>query len=128
MTDPDFSEELRTFIRDCIPDVDAAELLLYLVQTPQRTTPLSELTAHVRSAEVMESTVRKYLASFEHCGLVEQSETGYAFAPKSAHAQAMVHALAKLYNERPVTLVRTIYSLRNERIRAFADAFKLKRP
>ena len=35
--------------------------------------------------------------------------------------------LALAYKERPVTLIRMIYALRDSRIQTFADAFKLRR-
>jgi hypothetical protein len=35
--------------------------------------------------------------------------------------------LALAYKERPVTLFRVIYALRDLKIQSFADAFKLKR-
>ena len=35
--------------------------------------------------------------------------------------------LAQAYEQRPVTLVRLIYALRDKKIRSFADAFKLRK-
>lgn len=42
-------------------------------------------------------------------------------------AEALQHigTLEKVYRERPVTLFRVIYGLRDAKIRSFADAFKL---
>ena len=37
-----------------------------------------------------------------------------------------MRTLARAYKERPVTLIRMIYALRDQRIRSFADAFRLK--
>jgi hypothetical protein len=31
----------------------------------------------------------------------------------------------RVYNARPVTMVRVIYALRDEKIRSFADAFRI---
>ena len=47
--------------------------------------------------------------------------------PERAPADAAGHVatLAKAYEERPVTLFRIIYALRDANIRSFADAFKL---
>ena len=41
---------------------------------------------------------------------------------------AHVAMLAKAYEERPVTLFRIIYALRDANIRSFADAFKVRKP
>ena len=40
---------------------------------------------------------------------------------------AHVTTLAQAYGERPVTLIRVIYALRDGKIRSFADAFRLRR-
>ena len=40
---------------------------------------------------------------------------------------ANVGTLAQAYRERPVTLIRVIYALRDSRIQSFADAFRLRR-
>jgi len=37
-----------------------------------------------------------------------------------------VRTLARAYQERPVTLIRVIYALRDTKIQSFADAFKLR--
>ena len=39
-----------------------------------------------------------------------------------------VRTLAQAYEQRPVTLIRLIYALRDGKIRSFADAFKLRKP
>lgn len=41
---------------------------------------------------------------------------------------AHVAMLVKAYEERPVTLFRIIYALRDANIRSFADAFKVRKP
>jgi hypothetical protein len=127
MTSPEHNDALRNFIRDCVPNVDAAELLLLLARSSERDFGLTELAQRLRPAEVPEPTLKKYLSDFIDCGLVAQSDAGYRFSGASPELSGVVDALARLYNERPVTLVRMIYSLREERLRAFADAFKLKR-
>jgi hypothetical protein len=39
----------------------------------------------------------------------------------------VVTQLAKVYNERPVTLIRMIYALKDTKIQSFADAFKIRK-
>jgi hypothetical protein len=41
--------------------------------------------------------------------------------------RAHVETLAQAYEQRPVTLFRLIYALRDRKIRSFADAFKLRK-
>ena len=55
---------------------------------------------------------------------VEQS---YQYRPANETLQTHVKMLAKAYEERPVTLIRIIYALRDSKIRSFADAFRVRK-
>lgn len=127
MTSPDLPDNLRAFIHDCIPHVDAAEVLLLFAKEPARAFVLPELIERLRPAVVSEATVRRYLTRFEAVGLVAHEDGGYRFTPSTPEYEAAVRALEKLYNEMPVTLVRMIYAPKDDPIRAFADAFKIKK-
>ena len=48
------------------------------------------------------------------------------FAPRSAEDRSAVEALATLYHQRPVTLVKLVYSMPSRSIATFADAFRLR--
>jgi hypothetical protein len=129
MTDPDFPEELRSFIQDTIPSVDAAELLLVLAQHPESEYQVVDLINTLRPTTVSEPVVRRYLSHFQSVGVVAMREnSAYRYAPASPDLDGLVRALTKVYNERPVTLVRMIYAPRDDKIRSFADAFRLKKP
>ena len=125
MEDPDFPDALRAFIRDHIPDVDAAELLLKLAREPGREHAVSTLLQELQPTAISEATARRHLSSFQERGLVESAGELYQYSPASAEVDACVQALMRVYNKRPVTLVRVIYALRDEKIRSFADAFRI---
>jgi hypothetical protein len=128
MTDPDFPQELRTFIQESIPNIDAAELLLLLARHPGREWQVAELVQALRPTVMSEAAARKQLGLFESRGLISRAQTDTCrYSPASAELGGLVRALTKAFNERPVTLVRLIYSLKDEKIRSFADAFKLKK-
>jgi hypothetical protein len=128
MTDPDFPEALRTFIREYIPDVDAAELLLLLARANGRRLELAAVVDELRPTVINAAAARKQLEAFTERGLLaRRGEDTYEYQPASADLDALVRALTRVYNERPVTLVRTIYALRDEKIRSFADAFRIKK-
>lgn len=124
----ELTEELDNFIRACVPNLDAAELLLVLARRPVRSFALAELIRKMGSTEISETVARRYLDQFSACGVVTQTDKRYRFAPADAKARRVGDALEKLYNEKPVTLVRMIYNAKDARIRAFADAFQLKGP
>jgi hypothetical protein len=126
--DPDFPEALRAFIREHIPDVDAAELLLQLAREPERQYDVPTLLDSLRPSAISDGTARRYLTAFEERGLVASPAPGcYRYSPASEDVSEAVRALMRVYNARPVTMVRMIYALRDEKIRSFADAFRLKK-
>lgn len=128
MTDPDFPDDLRALIQDTIPTLDAAELLLLLAQNRDRPYSVRAIIEAMRPTAVSESTARRYLQQFESRGLIAPAENeSYQYAAVTPELEAAVRALTRVYNERPVTLVRMIYSLKDEKIRSFADAFRLKK-
>ena len=124
----DFPEALRAFIQDNVPNIDAAELVLLLARNAQRSWHVDELVAALHPTQVTPSALRKYLARFESLGLVEQTaDNRLRYREPAGELGEAVEALAKAYNERPVTLVRAIYALRDARLRSLADAFRLKK-
>jgi hypothetical protein len=128
MSDPDFPEALRAFIRDNIPDVDAAELLLLLARNRERRFDLHGLLAELASTAVTEPVARKHLTLLQERGLVVSTRAStYQYSPSTPQLDSAVRALTRVYNERPVTMVRMIYTLRDEKIRSFADAFRFKK-
>ena len=61
-------------------------------------------------------------------GLLAAGPDGrFQYRPLDDTRSAHVRVLAQAYKERPVTLFRVIYALRDLKIQSFADAFKLRR-
>ena len=128
MTDPDFPEALRAFIRDYIPNVDAAELLFLFARAHAKPLDLAAALDGLRPAVISPAAARRHLEAFAGRGLLARlGDDTYEYQPASADLDKLVRALTRVYNERPVTLVRTIYALRDETIRSFADAFRIKK-
>lgn len=126
MIDADFPDELCRFIYDTIPTIETAELLLCLARQPDRQWLPEELVREIRPTVITDAAARKYLATFSARGLVvEKQDNRFQYSPASAGLEGAVRALAKAYNERPVTLIRWIYSLKDKKIQSFADAFKI---
>lgn len=128
MTDADFPDEFCRFIQDTIPSIESAELLLCLARHPEREWSPAELAREIRPTVITDAAARKCLATFAARGLVvEKRDSRVQYSPASARLEGAVRALAKAYNERPVTLIRWIYSLKDQKIQSFADAFKIKK-
>ena len=125
MQDVEFSDEFCRFVQAAIPAVDAAELLLVFHARPGiwlgRQEALSKLGPGVSPADV-----DKNLGVFVAQGLLETAEGKYRYRAESP-AAPHVETLSQAYMQRPVTLIRVIYALRDSRIQTFADAFKLRK-
>ena len=113
MEDVDFSDEFCRFLQANVPTVEAAELLLLLYRSPE---PV-----------MSEPTSAKFLQMFQSTGLAAAEGHAVRYRPATAQLDAHVRTLAQAYEERPVTLIRIIYALRDGKIRSFADAFKLRK-
>jgi hypothetical protein len=128
MTDPDFSDDLRSFIQETIPTLDAAELLLLLALNPDSQYRVGAAVEAMRPTVIAELAAWRYLQQFQARGLVAARENdAFQYAPATPELDLAVRALTRVYNERPVTLVRVIYAPKDEKIRSFADAFRLKK-
>ena len=125
MMDVDFPEELCLFIKDTIPTLEAAELLVLLAGDPARHWKIEDIIHELRPTEIAESEIRRCIALFLARGLVAENQDGrFHYRPASPGLDATVGALAKAFNQRPVTLIRMIYS---RKIQSFADAFRIKK-
>ena len=123
------SEEIREIIRAGVPDLDALELLIFLACHPDETWTPDRLVGTMRP--IPHNALSQYFALFREQRLVDvdaEVDGGVVFLPATPALASAVAALCKAYNERPVTLIRTVYSIADARkIQAFADAFRLKK-
>ena len=125
-SDPDFTDELCAFLQRCVANVDAAELLLLLAKNPDRSWAVNELQAQLAPSTISDADVQRSLDALQQCDVVERdADKRVRYRPSVAY-DAQVAALSRLYLERPVTLFRVIYALRDSKLRTFADAFKLR--
>ena len=75
-----------------------------------------------------EADAARYLEHFHSSGLAALGpDRRLQYRPTDETLAAHVRMLAQAYKERPVTLFRVIYALRDHKIQSFADAFKLRR-
>jgi hypothetical protein len=127
--DADFSDEFCQFLQVAVPAVETAELLLVLRRDSARAWSVSEaVTALGAGASLPEEVASRYLEELQARGLVTiDPAKRVQYRPASDTLDAHAATLEKVYRERPVTLIRVIYGLRDSKIRSFADAFKLRR-
>jgi hypothetical protein len=123
--DNELPADLTRFIRSTIPSYDAAVLLLLISRDAEALWSADEIAQKTGLAREI---VARYVDHFARAGLlVQTADGGCRFSCSSPELQEAVLALQKAYDQRPVTLVRVIYSSADDKIRSFADSFKLKR-
>lgn len=123
--DADFTDDFCRFLQTAVPAVEAAELLLATRRDPARWWTLGELIGS--GIAVREEDAARHVDGLQASGLVGlDAERRLQYRAPEALA-AHVATLEKVYRERPVTLIRVIYGLRDSKIRSFADAFKLRK-
>ena len=129
MEDSAFSEDFCRFIHTAIPSVAAAELLLLIFNHPDRWWTVPELHGELPSdVNITEAETVACLEALRARGLVDlDNEKRVRYRATSDNLDVHVRTLAQAYNERPVTLIRMIYALRDSKIQSFADAFKFRK-
>ena len=115
MDDAAFSDEFCRFLRALVPNVSAAELLLEL---------RAQGEAGVAPRSVADRLTLDGLAGQGVAALLPDGRFAYRASPA---IDAHLVTLAQAYRERPVTLFRIIYALRDGKVQSFADAFRLRK-
>lgn len=121
------SEDLKKFIREQIQTVSRLEVLLLLHRSQSR----SFTTAEVANELSFESDVAcEQLAALATIGIFAQSEVDkstYRYDPADEALHSMVDQLALAYSRQRVPIFSLILTEPADRIRLFAEAFRLIR-
>jgi hypothetical protein len=125
VTDTGLPEGVRRFITRHIDSVEQLETLLLLSRAPD-----AEWTAGAVAAALytQPASAERRLASLHEHGLVARvAEARYRFAPADPRSVADVEDLAAAYKERRVAVITLIASRPMDNVRAFSDAFQLRK-
>jgi hypothetical protein len=120
-------ERQKRFLSRYIDTVGKLEILLLLFETkPKDWTPLAvseKLHCGLQSAK----TQLKALAQSQLLTFSENNEPQYHFQTFSPDLHSDVQAIAKLYHERRTSVIEFIYASPVEKIKTFANAFKIRK-
>jgi hypothetical protein len=124
-----FTAGFCDFIRACVPSFEAAAVLVCLAREPQRALSAAAIVDRLHaSVSITTGEVERSLELFEARGLVVVgADKAARFQPRSYQQEGHARTLARAYDENPVTLVQLIYALRDDKIRSFADAFRIRK-
>jgi hypothetical protein len=117
-------DDIHRFLHANIDSVEQLEVLL-LLQRERDSDWTAESAARVLYSQP--SSIAGRLASLQAKGLVANSGAGYRYAPKNDAVRDTVSRLAETYRERRVAVITVIASKPMENVRAFSDAFRLRK-
>ena len=113
-------EIVLTFVRSAIKSAWSLELLLLLYREPRQSWTGEALVRELRGSEHL---VNESIGTLGAAGLIERSEEGARYRPQSKELEALATALIELYRQKPLTVLKTIFSSPSDKIRSFSDAF-----
>jgi hypothetical protein len=111
------------FARDSLGSIWTLEVLLILQQTPQRDWDEQELEREVRGSPQI---IREAVSVLSRAGLAVLDNRRWRYAPATPELGIVVVELVKLHASKPMLLAKTIFSSKSDRIRTFADAFRIR--
>ena len=117
--------DLIEFVETSFGSVWSLELLLLLYRDPGRTWTPDELVNELRSSEVV---VAQSIERLVAAGLALAEKDGSVrYGPASPEQNDLVAQLQEEYRRKPAAIRRLILQNPVEKLRTFADAFKLKK-
>jgi biotin operon repressor len=121
--DSDSEDDTEVFVRAAINSVCALEMLILLRRERQRCFGADQLVRELRSSRL---AVAQALEHLTKSGLIEETPgDGHRYQQVSVQLDAVCDRLESLYARKPVKIVRAILDAPNEKLRTFADAFRL---
>lgn len=116
-------EELTLFIRGTIRSVWALETLLLVRRDAGRTWTSETLARELRGNAKLASDV---LDALETAGLVTRRPDGFVYAPAAPALDELAARLEQTYRQRPVAVINAIVASREDPVRSFAEAFRIR--
>ena len=126
MTD-DFPDDVRQFIADHINSAAELELLLLLKGDPGKQWTADEVGKSLYTSGEMCATQLGDLSSRGLLIVTSDGQPRYQYRPSSEELHRLIVRLDDLYQQRRVSVITMIYSKPVDRVRTFADAFRLRK-
>ena len=118
-------QQILEFVRTAIGSVWGLELLLLLRRDAGRTWRLDELVRELRSSE---AAIKGALKSLDRAGLIaETGSQNYKYDPLTPALDELAALTQRTYAIKPSTVITAIFEPPSDKLRKFAEAFKLKR-
>jgi hypothetical protein len=118
---------VQRFISTHIDSIEKLEVLLLMRARADREWTARDVSQELRITEASASARLEDLTARRLLAAKEGSPSSYRFSPASADDAQDVSALQETYSTRRVSVISFIFSKPLDKVRGFADAFRLKR-
>lgn len=119
-----FPTDLKEFIGKYIHSVAQLEILLMLRSESDKCWTAEEITRRLYLQLEMTSQL---LLEVVQSGLAIRTGSGFIYQPVNDADRIAIDHLAQIYHERRVAVIAEIFSKPKDSLRAFSDAFRLRR-
>lgn len=117
-------EDVIGFVSATIKSIWALELLLLMRATRQQAWSAEDLVRELRASMLV---VHEALTQLSQAGLLADDAAGLLYyRPASPQLASFVDDTESLYRAKPLAVINAIASAPNDKLRIFADAFRLK--
>jgi DNA-binding IclR family transcriptional regulator len=122
----DIPVEVRQFVANYIKSLDQLEILLLVSALPDHEWSVDDVYRVVLSNPAI---VAERLENFVQVGLLKCSGSPpmYSYGPRTPELGNQIAALSAVYKMSRHKMVELIYRQESDSLKAFSDAFKLKR-
>jgi hypothetical protein len=129
---PNVPDDVRWLVHDWLPNMEHVEVLLLLARREggglTEADILKAITIH---ADLLHGVLTRLVDAGLVTVVVDDvglEPARYAFRPAGLKERGAVESLIRMYDMRPVSLIRFIYERPSDSARLFADAFRLRKP
>ena len=118
-------DDVRRFLLQCIDSVEQLEVLLLLHRFPDQARSAATVARELYSNT--ESIARRMAGLHANGLLAATGSSSYRYQPRTPALDTTVTQLAETYRERRVAVITVIASKPMENVRAFSDAFRIRK-
>lgn len=124
---PDDSEAIVDFVRRNISSPEDLEILVRVMDAPERWWDVAGIAKALRLDPAMARRSLEHLASRNLLAIRVTSDVRYQFQPGEPGLDAACAAFAEAFRTNPLALLRLASEQPWRGLRAFADAFRIRR-
>lgn len=117
--------DIKSFLTDHIESVSQLEMLFLFYKDPLRKWTISNLSMELRSNTTSCTNQIHYFIERRFIKKIE-NEDAYIFLPSEDFKEKVKH-LYETYTEKQVAVISYIYEKPTDKLKVFADAFKIKK-